>query len=184
MSEKLERFFGPCDKQAERVGTAHVSQQSPRHARSRPSSGTASAVRHEQRSRPSSGTASAVRHQQPSSGTASAVRHRPGHPRPTTQPTPSSRYVPYPRFFPRQRLIWVSLCLFLVGCQPARNETPTPADIHGDQSAAPSEEAKRPLRVAAASDLRHVFGSLKNAFEQRVSTLELVPTCGSSGQLA
>ncbi|MFM9114574.1 MAG: molybdate ABC transporter substrate-binding protein [Planctomycetota bacterium] len=78
----------------------------------------------------------------------------------------------------------MSLCLFLAGCQPAQNETPTPADIHGDQSAAPSEEAKRPLRVAAASDLRHVFGSLKNAFEQRVSTLELVPTFGSSGQLA
>ncbi|MFM9069335.1 MAG: hypothetical protein ACKOUR_18675, partial [Planctomycetota bacterium] len=60
MSEKLELFFGPSDKQAERVGTTHVSQQSKRHARSRPSSGTASAVRHQQ---PSKGTASAGRHQ-------------------------------------------------------------------------------------------------------------------------
>lgn len=116
-----------------------------------------------------------------------AVRSRPAHRRARAQPL---RWLLY-------HLVWVAIFPFLLGCQPAQNQTPTRAENESgtnlieqrnvtpsDRSAAPGEVEKRSLRIAAASDLRHVFGSLSKAYQLRNPDVELVPIFGSSGQLA
>jgi molybdate transport system substrate-binding protein len=94
-------------------------------------------------------------------------------------------------------IVWPILCLAFSGCQPQRVETPIPveqkssrtspdkpSEAGAEKPAAATKNAARALRVAAAADLRFVFGSLISAFHKQTPAVQLLPTFGSSGQLA
>ena len=83
------------------------------------------------------------------------------------------------------RLFFWGVAVFCFGCRGERNGEAgaTRPDQRGSQGVARPSMQRVTLRVAAASDLRHVFEGLEKAFLIEHPEVDLVVTYGSSGQL-